>query len=458
MLVTATLVLASRARADHATVQVTATGQVAATDNLFSAGADGDREADMFTTVRPGVIYAYDAPRMIHDFAAEGEVTEYLIHHDQPSLSGHGGWHGLFLPGPRSELTMSIGAGTGVLTSLSSRTTSDQTSAVVAPAGKVNVDQADASESFGWIASQHTHVSQSVTGHYSLTNDGNGNTSETREVSGSLGFDRTFNHDTLLLNVGVSYLRLESSPAMQSAGTGNVVNKQLNPQATVSWRHDFNREWSASADGGLAFVHPLGTVTDTAGPMNMTVEARTVPFTIYGAQVAYSEAWGRASFSARRNVSPNLFLAENTLDDSVNATVAMPLPWLDDTMRNPKLAALASLGLGRTQVLDAATSDAVSSFDVAHLDVSVAWTPTFAQTYAVRYEFVYQTGDAAAKVAIPAYFRNSVYFTFALRYPDRSAGEVPKRDSVRSDRQDLRPLGLEPVVPDPLEPEGSNDR
>src|SRR5215203_2983818 len=121
VLVIGTLVLASPALADHTSVHATATGEIATTDNLFATGSDGDRQADMFFTVRPGLLFAYDEPRMIHDFTAEGEVTEYVLHSDEPSFTGRAGWRSLFLLGPRAQMNMAINTGTGILTALSTR-------------------------------------------------------------------------------------------------------------------------------------------------------------------------------------------------------------------------------------------------------------------------------------------------------------------------------------------------
>ena len=43
---------------------------------------------------------------------------------------------------------------------------------------------------------------------------------------------------------------------------------------------------------------------------------------------------------------------------------------------------------------------------------------------------------------VPTFWRNTIYFTFSLRYPDESAATMPRRNqSLRSDRKDLAPLG-----------------
>jgi len=441
-----TLVLAPPAWADHSSLHATASGEIASTDNLFAAGSGGERQADVFFTARPGLLYAYDAPQMIHDFTAQVEVTEYLIHTQDPAINGNAGWKSLFLTGPRTQLTLSINAATGLLSVLAGRSSPDQTVATVMPTGNVNVQQADSSESLAWISSQHTRVLQGVTARYGFTDDGAGTTTDTREAAADLGFERTFDKDTVGIDAQVSYLQLERIAPM-GALLPSRLDHQLNPRGTASWRHDLTRQWSTSVDGGVVFVNRVGT-----DKYNPTAPKRGGTFGVFGGQLAYTEVWGRAMLSARRNVSPNLFLAQNTVDDAANLQLALPLPWLDDTRRNPKLAALGSVGVERTQLIDDDTGKLASDFKVAHLDLSLGWTPKPGQTYGLRYEAIYQTGDRAAVMAIPAYYRNTVFFTFSLRYPDRVIGELPKRrPSIRSDRQDSLPGGDEQLIPDILE-------
>jgi hypothetical protein len=412
-------------------VHATADGEVATTNNLFSSGS-GEQEADMFFTVRPGILFAYDAPQMVHDFTAQAEIVGSLLHGAQPLVTGRGMWHGLFLATPRTQVTMSMDAATGILSLLSNRSTSDETTATVMPTGKLDVQQADSSESLAWISSKHTRVLQGILGRYGFTDDGSGTTTETREVGGNLGFERTFRADTVALDASVSYLQLERIAPI-GAIPPSRQDFQLNPRATVTWRHDFDRQWSSNADGGVVFVNPVGT--DKYHPM---ATRRSGTFAVFGAQLTYLQPWGRATLSGRRTVEPNLFLAQNTANDEANLQVAMPLTWLGGSMRKPRLAALASLGVARTQLIDAETGSTEGDFKVAHVDASLGWTPKPGQTYGVRYELVYQTGDPTALMNIPAFVRHTLYVTFSLRYPDRVAAQVPKRTKgMRSDRKDL---------------------
>jgi hypothetical protein len=89
---------------------------------------------------------------------------------------------------------------------------------------------------------------------------------------------------------------------------------------------------------------------------------------------------------------------------------------------------------------------------VARLDLGVGWSPRSGQTFGLRYEFQYQVGDTVAEMIVPSFFRNTFYFTFALRYPEDLQVRVPRRNnSVRADRKDLSPVGAEPVIVDPTE-------
>lgn len=437
-------------------MHVTATGDVSATDNVF-AQSGSQRSADVFFTVRPGLLYAYDAPRMIHDINAEGEVIYYLRHSSEPSVNVRGGWRALFLPGPRSEMVITANAGKGVLTALSSTTSAASTGPTVTPLGKVDVQQADGSEDLSWIAGKQTRLAQNLLARYSGTDDSNGmpmtgTQTDTRELASNLTFERSFRNDSIDLTAGASWLRLERI-APNDAMMPSRLDHQINPRGTLAWRHDINRTWSTSLDGGAVFVIPYGT-----DPYNPGLKKKGGTFPIGDALLAYSEAWGRATLAVRHGVSPNLFIAQNTVDDNAVLQLALPLPWLDDTRRNPKLALQASLGVERTKLVDSETGGTQSTFYLGRADVSVGYSPRPGFTYGARYELVYQNGNAIATMAIPSYFRNTLYFTFAIRYPDRVAAEVPKRtESVRSDRKDLAPVGAEPVIPDVLEDQQEGD-
>ena len=454
------LAVAAPARAGDSSWTGTATGDVAATDNTF--GTDrAQAEGDLFTQVRPGVLYAYSSPRAIQDLAAQLEVLEYAIHSDNPSVTVMGSWQGFFLPGPRSDFSVSVDGGTGQLNAITARTSPDQTTVGVTPSGAKPIDIRDgnASESFSWMSTKESRLIEGGFAHYTWTDDPNiMATTSSAEVGASLGFERDFRKDSLSLEAGASLLRLEYLAPVGSMPPSRL-DRQLNPRAMLTWRHDFDEHWSFDANAGAVYVNPIWHDPHHVAD---TTEAAGV-FPVFGGILAYTQLWGRATVTAQRTVAPNLLIAQNTVDDSVLAQLAMPLPWLDDNvhLRNPKLVGLASLGAERTQLLDPVTSSLEGEFWAGRLDAGVSYTPRPGQTWGLRYELVLQHASTVANMIVPAapsFYRNTVYFTFALQYPDHVVPHVPRRsDSVRADRQDLSPVGSEPVVPDPTEPGDGGD-
>lgn len=448
------LLSAAPAHADRATFHGTVVGSVATTDNVF-ATARANAEADAFMQVRPGMLFSYDAPRFIQVLTAEVEFLDYALHSDKPSVTFRAAWQGFYTPGPRSELTTSVDASTGQLNAMATRTTPDQTGINVLPPGRIDTRQGNATEYFSYQLGKDTRFSQTGFGRWTATKDADPNiavTTDAYETGGSLALDHTFNHDTLAIEGGASYVYLKRIDP-NGVQMGSRLDRQINPRAVLTWRHDINRLWSFNANGGGVWVFPVGT-----DPYNPGDKRRSSPFPVFGATLAYTDVWGHATLTAQRAVAPNLFIAENTATESALATLALPLPYLDKTphARNPKLVGLGTLGLERTQLIDSEMGDLLGRFYVAHIDAGVGYTPKPGQTYGLRYELMYQTGDSVGTMIIPSFWRNTIFFTFSLRYPDEMAAQVPRRtQSMRSDRNDLSPLGAEPVVPDAAElPDG----
>jgi hypothetical protein len=452
------LLAAAPAFADHASYHGTVVGSVATTDNVFAAPRE-NAEPDIYMQVRPGMLFAYDSPRAIQELTGEVEFLEYVAHSDKPSVTFRAGWQGFFLPGPRSQVTTTVNASTGQLNAMATRTSPDQTGINVIPPGQIDTRQGDAQEYLTYQVGKDTRISETGFGRFTGTQDQDpmiGVTTDAYEAGGSVAGEHTFNHDTVALDGGISYLWMRRLDPM-GVQMGSRLDKQLNPHGALSWRHDINRQWSFNANGGVVYVNPVGI-----DPYNPTDKRRSDLFPTFGATVAYSENWGLATLNLRRSVAPNLFIAENTVDEGATATVAMPLPWLDEVphARNPKLVGLGTIGVERSELIDSDKGGTLGTFNVAHVDAAVGYSPSPGQTYSVRYEFIYQTGDSSATMVIPSYWRNTLFFTFSLRYPDRVAAQVPRRtESFRSDRKDLAPMGAEPVVPDPAEalPQGGDD-
>jgi hypothetical protein len=442
------------ARADHTSVHVTASGDVALTDNLFSVPQSSNPESDVYTDIRPGVVGTWETPRMMQALAAEVEVLEYATHNNtDPSLTLRGRWDALFLLTPRSELGLGADASNGRINALTARSTADQTAIVVTPGGNSEVRQANASQRLSWQSTKATRTNESAFVHWGATSDLQAmpTTTNSLDVGASFGFERLFAHDDFGLEVGGDFLRLEFIAPTGTTGTmASRLDQQLNPHATASWRHDFSKKWSTALSGGVVYINPIGT-----DPYNPTRAASHAQATgVFSATAAYTGDWGGAQLAVARGVSPNLLIAQNTVNDSATLRLALPLPWLELSSRSsPHYTAVGSFGVARTQLVDPITSALEGSFQLVHVDLALQYRPRPSMTYSLRYEFAYQHGDTVAATVEPSFFRNTVYFEFAFRYPDRLAVQVPRRTgSVRADEGDLAPVGSEPVVPDAAAP------
>ena len=436
---------AGRALAQSTSAHVTLTGDVAATDNALSAPTNA--EADVFFQLRPGLLFTYDAPRQMHELTIDGEILEYVRHSDAPSLTEKAAWRAVLLPSPLSEIALGASAGTGQLNAITTATSPDQAPVGLVPSGAISERDASAEEYGSRTLSPAWRISETLAGHYTGTSDTQSTRTHSGSVTANVGGEYNWRDNAIGLEAGVEYLQLERyAPNLPPGPDGSRLTRELNPHAVLSWRHDFTRYWSGSASAGVKYLGPIGT--DKYNPGDV---AQTGLFPLLGAQVAFTDIWGRFTLSGNRTLAPNLFIAQNTETTSGLAQLALPLPFLDDSRRRaPRLVALGTVGVEHTRLIQSDLNNAVAAtFDVAHLDVALAYTPSPGFTYAIRYEFLDQTGSQSPLALVSAYRRNTLFLTFAIRYPDRVAVSIPKRqNSARADRKDLAPIGEEIVVPD----------
>jgi hypothetical protein len=449
----ASIAASAPAGADNAEVHATASGAVATTDNLLSApiGSRG-RRGDVFLSVRPGGLFTYNARRMIHEVVAEVEFLEYLMSSEKPSVTFRAGWKGFFLPTPRSDFSIGANASMGQLHALNfGGGTADVVTTLVIPPGRIDVAQASGNQNLSWTASRATRLWQSGFARYASTADNNPGTmlsSEAFEAGALLGFDRRYRDSTFVVQAGGSFVHLERLDPLVIQ-QGSRLDRQLNPRATLAFRHDLDQRWSTNVDAGVVYVHPTGV-----DPHNPDDERTGGWYPVFGGVLAYTDVWGRAALDARRTVAPNLFIAQNTVSDRISVQAAMPLVMLDKEARRrqPRMVGLANLTIERTQLIEPTSDALVTTFHSARIDLGVGWSPREGQTLGVRYELAYQHANQVAMMSAASFVRNTFFFTFALRYPEDVQVRVPRRtNSVRSDRGDLSPIGAEPVVIDPAE-------
>ncbi len=82
--------------------------------------------------------------------------------------------------------------------------------------------------------------------------------------------------------------------------------------------------------------------------------------------------------------------------------------------------------------------------------IGLGYSPRPGFTYGVRYELQIQSGNKAAEMNIPGFWRQTLSFTFNIRYPNQANGEAARRTNtgVRADGKDLVPVGVDPTSTD----------
>lgn len=449
------LISASAARAGSLDFYGTANGSVATTDNAngVEIGAVQKRKGDVFSDVRPGFITTFYAPRMIQELTTEVDFL-YHIFTARPTVTFRAGWKAFFVPSPRSEMSTEADASKGQLNALAASATPDtENPTQVLPPGRVDIESVTGGQNLSWAATEQSRLFQRAFGRYGTTHDALAGAMDidTRswETGAAVGFDHTLKHDNFVFELGGSYVYMKKlDPGMRQMGSR--LDRQWNPRAVVVWQHDINKFWSTNVDAGGVYVIPTGS-----DPFNPGQTRHNDIFPVAGITTAYTDVWGRAQVAVRRQVTPNLFIAKNTVSDSATVTFAMPLTLFDKDAqkREPKVVGIGNLALERTQLIDPNQGAMESTYNVARVDLGVGWSPRPGQTFGLRYELTYQNGTTAmADMQIPEFIRNTFYFTFALRYPEDILVKVPRRNqSVRADKKDLAPIGAEPVIVDPQE-------
>ncbi|HEX5058231.1 MAG TPA: hypothetical protein VFV99_02670 [Kofleriaceae bacterium] len=392
---------------------------------------------------------------MVQELTAETDIFYYFGRTDI-DVTFRGDWKAFFLPTPRTEASLAADASYGQINALSASIVSNENPLQVMPTGNTNTANVAASEGASWVATEFVSLFQRGFARYTTTDNNDPMTDvSTRSFEGGagIGFERRMRYDSFSLEAGASYVYFKKNdPFFRQMGPR--LDEQVNPRMVGVWAHDFNKKWSAALNGGAVYVYPT---------FNLTGDTKPALFPTYGLTGAYTDVWGRAQVFAGRVVTPNLFIAENTVADSLNAAAAMPLTFLDKDSRKraPKVVGIGSAGVERTQLIDPTNGELTGSFLVARVDAAVAWQPRSGQTLGMRAELTYQDGDTIGEMVVPSYHRFTFYFTYALRWPEDVGVRVPRRNnSVRADKSDLAPIGAEPVVIDPADllEEGQGDR
>ena len=362
---------------------------------------------------------------MAHEVQIDADINAYTQHSEAFAVTTHGTWKSLFFVSPVTELQLGAGGQLGTLNALSARSPADQGLVGVVPPGNVDLAGADASEALSHDLDADWRVGQTASSRWLKTTDTSGAAdlvTSTIDASGGGSATRSFREDAFTGDLGASYLVFHNGSA------SNDQPNQITSRARLQWRHDLAPSWSSLLEaGGVAVKATTGGGSPITEPVG-------------GATLTYTPLWGQAAVSVRRDVAPNLFIAQNTVTDSASANLSLPLPWLRRIKQEPTTYFAASGGYTRTRLIDANGGGTQGRFDSWLGDASLQYNPRRNVGFALRYQFVRQSGDDSSAAVISGFARNTITVSVSLRFPDRIVAAVPRRGSQRADGADLTPI------------------
>jgi hypothetical protein len=418
------------AAAEDWSLHILGNAQLGWTDNLQSVSDDEDREADAYAQLTPGLLLSWSRPRMVHQLSASLESNVYFKNDEGSSFAWHGGWRGFFLLSPLSELETAVSTSGGTTNTFRTSTTAANGQVMLFDSTASEYAALDASEGYSRQLSRHLRMTEngfaSVVSTRATEPAGAENTGY--RVGGGLGIDRAWRFNAVGATTSVSY---------DGLGGGRT---QMNVAAGLAWRRDISIHWTSVVDVGAVTLVPLAG-SDAEAILEPTI----------GAQIAYYPTWGTAGFGVRRSVTPNLYIAANTISDTASLSASLPLTWLPlDPNRQPRFVFSASGGYAFTSVIESDTGDTLSGFQAGLGTAELAYAIKPRVNVSLRYQYERQVADSASTLlAVRSYDRNTVMLSLSGRWPDELAGEVPTRQSLRVDRSDVTPVGEEVPTPPP---------
>lgn len=419
---------ATPAAADDYSLHVTGHLRSGWTDNLLngtSAETMPPKQADFYTQLMPGILGTWSRPRLVQELYYELEANLYLEASEGTSTSHRAGWRAFWMVSPLTEVTTNVQASGGVLNTFNTWGQTQAGELVYLPSTSSRFAMVEAQELLTRQLTRSVRINQSAVARTFRTfAEGAVEASTGYELGLGGGVDKSWEWNALGLNATATYVTL-------GVGSGDG-SRSMHGGITGSWRRDLSQHWTTLVDLGVTGIIPIEEGDQLSwGPTA-------------GVAINYFQDWGSAGMSARRTIAPNLFLQANTVSDMALAHAYLPLPWLRDRLRQPRLTFGASAGLGRTSVIDASTGDRFADLGIQLVDVGVGYQIREQVTAGLRYQYVAQQVPDDPAIMLPnfnTYSRNSVILSFYGRWPSRVAAEVPTRAALRVDRSGASPTG-----------------
>jgi hypothetical protein len=417
-----------------AALQGVLTATAGVTDNVTSApnetvpGSPG-RQTDLIVTLTPGLSFTAGGARAVFRLSYLLNAIFYAKNTSADLFTNTFAGSAFFIPSKRSTMTIDFGISQGRQSGFNNTVDSSNPSLQLTPPAILDLVNANASETFVYEIAKTTRFYE--TAGFATTYQLGGpeqSTPLTQDVPGRIGFDHSFPHDLIALDVLYDFANYPTlyGPTLVTAGIVDphgVITpgaKQLTLTPTGRWGRDFSYFVNLRANIGAVVIMDVEntkhTLTQPAGGVGLNLFSRLVQF-----DLAY-----------QHGAVTNLYFRSTFLTDSVLLRGSFKL--------GEKSGLSLQLGLGygyQQQVNLDTTLGSVGQSIIG--DVTLAYSPPTLpwSSFFLRYSLIDQIGRSSDPLPLPDYYRNTLLFGLAFIYPPVIQLEVPKKAlGIRTDGRD----------------------
>ncbi len=401
--VAAVLGLCTPARADLE-VRASYSHTVGATDNALSApepppaGMQGP-EADVYTTLSPGIAVRSDAPRSTHELAYRFNIELYNQHRDAANFTHRLSWDGTFAPSPTSQLQMGALVATGRLT------THDLTlleSGALRPPGVERFLRASAREQLILELRPEWSLEQTTIAAMATSLEEPQTTPTTAEVAAAMSAVHSGETSSRALTV-----RLAGATAWHAADTmPGHSESRIRAGVEGRYRRDLSESLSGELRAGVQSVFAREASGGHSGPHLSG-----------GGALQYIYDHGFAELVAQREARTDLFYGFSYVAEEVGLNLRIPEGWVPDDVSLVSRAMVA-----RTHAVSAPEGVSTHHNYMMTGATTLGWRASDYVRLELGYSFIRQRNDDPMGLSLS---RQDVTLTAIVTYP----GEQPGRRS-----------------------------
>lgn len=428
------LLLVAKQAAARPHLQLVGESSVGYTDNAQATANSGgqSRTQSAFWMLGPGVVFALEEPRFLQRVGYRYEYDLYFNSGASSSSSHRVDYRGFFELSRRITLVLGGNA-----------TQSDRFSKVAfsapgagavgaLPTGTGSYLAGAADESLGFELWEAWRAWQSANAVLQMPLF---DTVAPRTVGAGarLGIERSFFADAAGLEARGDYTVVSDIVSLTGEPLGQ--QRQVTGGGVGSWRHDWGRYLTSSAEAGALRIQRLNTRRGFWTPTA-------------AATLSYATEDGDAQLGYAHTITSNALLGQTLLVDEARLRGNLPLT------DKGELGLAGSCAYQRGRLLDE-NADLATRVSVFLADVSLDWQATKLLEVGVRYQHIRQESGANTPPLPVSFVQNNVLIGATLRFPPEKDMPRPYRAPRRVDRADELRDGFQQSNDGPRGPGGA---